>query len=74
MKHRKIEWVFLLGGFALLVFLKGFVPTFIALAYGAETVEVIFNTLPEWIIGGFSIVAGILPAVGFAQLLMFRYR
>jgi len=65
---RKIEWIFLLGGF-ILWFLKGFVPTFIALAFGAETVEIIFNALPEWIIDGFSIVAGILPAVGFAQLL-----
>lgn len=64
---KKIERVYL-GG-AVLWFVKGFIPTFLALYLGASAVEGLFNALPTWLVDGFSIVGGILPAVGFAMLL-----
>lgn len=66
-KISKIETAYLSG--ALLWFIKGFIPTFLALYFGASAVEGLFNALPVWLVDGFSIVGGILPAVGFAMLL-----
>lgn len=64
---KKLEIAYLSG--ALLWFIKGFVPTFLALYFGASAVEGLFNALPAWLVDGFSIVGGLLPAVGFAMLL-----
>ena len=66
-KIGKIEKTYISGG--ILWFIKGFVPTFLALYFGASKVESLFNMLPGWLVDGFSIVGGILPAVGFAMLL-----
>lgn len=66
-KIKKIETAYLCG--ALLWFVKGFIPTFLALYFGAPVVESLFNAFPAWLVDGFSIVGGILPAVGFAMLL-----
>lgn len=66
-KISKIEKTYLISG--ILWFIKGFVPTVLALYFGASTVEGIFNALPVWLVDGFSIVGGMLPAVGFAMLL-----
>lgn len=65
---RKIELVYLIGGFALW-FIKGFVPVILALTLGTGAVEALFNSLPVWLVSGFGIVGGLLPAVGFALLL-----
>ncbi len=66
-RTRPIEFAFLSGG--LLWFLKGFIPTLLATLYGVKLVEALFDTLPDWLVDGFNVVGGILPAVGFAMLL-----
>lgn len=66
-RTRAIELSFYSGG--ILWFLKGFIPTIIATYFGVTAVEIVFNSLPEWLINGFSVVGGILPALGFAMLL-----
>lgn len=66
-RTRPIEIAFLSGG--LLWFIKGFIPTFLVAMYGTSLVESVFNALPGWFVDGFSIIGGILPAVGFAMLL-----
>ena len=65
---RKMEFMYVFGG-ALLWFLKGFIPVVLALTLGSSAVESLFNTLPGWLIDGFNVVGGLLPAVGFALLL-----
>lgn len=66
-RTRPIELAFLSGG--VLWFLKGFIPTLLATYYGVKLVEAIFDTLPQWLVDGFNVIGGILPAVGFAMLL-----
>lgn len=66
-RTRPIELAFLSGG--LLWFVKGFIPTLLATLYGVKLVETIFEALPSWLVDGFNVVGGILPAVGFAMLL-----
>ncbi|MCR2045349.1 PTS sugar transporter subunit IIC [Anaerosalibacter massiliensis] len=66
-KVKQIETTYLMGG--LLWFLKGFIPTFLALYFGSPAVKKLFEALPNWLVDGFSIVGGILPAVGFAMLI-----
>ncbi len=62
-----IERTYLISG--LLWFIKGFIPTFLAVYYGAPLVEKFFSMLPVWLVDSFTVVGGILPAVGFALLL-----
>jgi len=66
-KTRLIELSFYSGVF--FWFVKGFLPTFLALYFGVNLVESIFNAIPNWIVDGFNVVGGILPALGFAMLL-----
>lgn len=44
-------------------------PTFLAIYFGAEYVEKLFNMIPSVIIDGLSVSGGILPALGFGMLL-----
>lgn len=66
-RTRPIEMGYVLGG--IFWFIKGFVPTFLAVYYGPGLVETVFNVLPGWLVEGLKIVGGLLPAVGFAMLL-----
>ncbi|MBS4195780.1 PTS mannose/fructose/sorbose/N-acetylgalactosamine transporter subunit IIC [Lederbergia citri] len=66
-RTRPIELAFYSGG--ILWFLKGFIPTLLATYYGVKLVEKVFDSLPTWLVDGFNIIGGILPAVGFAMLL-----
>lgn len=66
-RTRPIEIAFLSGG--LLWFVKGFIPTFLFALYGVQLVEAVFAAFPQWLIDGFTIIGGVLPAVGFAMLL-----
>lgn len=50
-------------------FLADAVPTFIALAAGAEAVKVMAGSIPAWLKGGISVAGNVLPALGFALLL-----
>lgn len=67
-KTKTMETLYVLGGMGLW-FIKGFLPVILALTLGAGAVETLFNALPVWLIEGFSVVGGLLPAVGFALLL-----
>ncbi len=41
---------------------------FIAVAFGIEGLESVINTLPAWVMSGFSAASGMMTAVGFAIL------
>lgn len=45
------------------------VVTFLAVAFGTGGIEAFINAMPGWVMTGFGIAAGILPAIGFAMLL-----
>ncbi len=45
------------------------IVTFLAVAFGTGGIEAFINAMPDWVMNGFSIAAGILPAIGFAMLL-----
>lgn len=54
----------------IVIFIIRFVPVFLITLLGTDAVVSIINSLPEFIINGFSIAGGILPAMGFAIILM----
>lgn len=39
---------------------------FFAILYGADAVNSFMNSVPQWLIHGFSVAGGLLPALGFA--------
>ena len=45
------------------------VVTFIAVAFGTQGISDFISAMPAWVMSGFGIAAGILPAIGFAMLL-----
>ena len=47
-------------------FLLRFPPVFIANLYGPELVERFIESIPQWLLHGFSVAGGLLPALGFA--------
>lgn len=42
---------------------------FLPIYFGASAAKAAIETVPQWIIDGFSIAGGIMPAIGFAMLL-----
>jgi Phosphotransferase system, mannose/fructose/N-acetylgalactosamine-specific component IIC len=46
-------------------------PVFLAMTIGADLITNLVVNMPEWLISGLSVAAGMLPAVGFAILLRF---
>ena len=50
----------------LLSFFMRFPIPFLANLYGADAVKSFMDTVPQWIIHGFSMAGGLLPALGFA--------
>lgn len=50
-------------------FLVRAVPTFLAIYYGAQYVEGLIASLPQFIVSGLMALGGLLPAVGVATLL-----
>jgi mannose PTS system EIIC component len=59
---------------ALFMFLSRAVPVFIAIYLGATAVNKVLEFIPESVINGISVAAGLLPAVGFAMLLRLMIR
>ena len=59
------KWHFL-GGLGL--FLTGFVPAFVGVAFGSEVVIGLVNAMPALIMGWLKLTGTMLPAVGFAIL------
>lgn len=50
----------------LLSFFMRFPIPFLTNLYGADAVKSFMDTVPQWIIHGFSVAGGLLPALGFA--------
>ncbi|UUI38913.1 PTS sugar transporter subunit IIC [Oceanobacillus oncorhynchi] len=50
----------------ILSFFMRFPVPFFANLYGANAVENFMNSVPEWLLHGFSVAGGLLPALGFA--------
>lgn len=46
-------------------------PIFLALYFGSDLVKGILDVAPEWVMNGFKIAGGIMPALGIAILLRF---
>lgn len=51
-------------------FFLRFPPVFAINFFGAETVQVILDAMPEWLTHGMSVAGGVLPALGFSITLM----
>ncbi len=64
---RGISAIFLINGF-LFDFVFG-VIAFVAFLFGGDAVSALVAAIPAWLTTGISIAAGILPALGFAQLI-----
>lgn len=58
-----------IGGLLLQCFMY-FVVGFVALLFGSPAVEAFVNNIPEVVLNGLSVAGGLLPAVGFALLLL----
>lgn len=54
----------------ILVFFLRFIPVFIITLLGANAVEYLIDALPKWVINGFNVAGGMLPAMGFAIILL----
>lgn len=54
----------------IVIFIIRFIPVFLITLLGTDAVVALLHSLPEFIITGFSIAGGILPAMGFAIILM----
>lgn len=55
---------------ALFAFVLRFVPVFLINLVGAEAVTYLMAVLPPWIITGFQVAGGLLPALGFAIIII----
>lgn len=53
----------------LLAFVIRFVPSFLVLFFGATAAQGIVQYIPDWLTSMFSVVGGLLPALGIAVLL-----
>jgi D-glucosaminate-specific PTS system IIC component len=54
----------------IVIFFLTFIPVFVITLFGANAVTSIMDALPQGIIDGFSVAGGILPALGFAIIIM----
>lgn len=54
----------------LLLFAVRFVPVFLALSYGSEAAQSVIASIPEWLTRDIGVGGAMLPAVGFALLLV----
>lgn len=51
-----------------------FLVTFLPISLGAEAAKGIVELLPEWLISGFGVAGGLMPAIGFAMLLNIMFK
>ncbi len=54
----------------LVTFVLRFVPVFIINLFGSTAVQWAIEAMPEWIINGLGVAGGILPAMGFAIIII----
>lgn len=57
-----------------LLFIFYFLVTFLPISLGAEAARKIVELLPEWLIAGFGVAGGLMPAIGFAMLLNIMFK
>ena len=50
----------------ILGFFLRFPVVFFAIMFGGDAVTTVLNAVPEWLVHGFSVAGGLLPALGFA--------
>ncbi|WP_218571232.1 PTS mannose/fructose/sorbose/N-acetylgalactosamine transporter subunit IIC [Paenibacillus oralis] len=62
---RKIVLASVVYPTALSFFFRFPIP-FFAILYGADAVNSFMNSVPQWLVHGFSVAGGLLPALGFA--------
>lgn len=55
---------------AIFAFILRFVPVFAITLFGSDAVAALLEILPQWMITGFSVAGGILPAMGFAIIIV----
>lgn len=55
---------------SLVAFAIRFIPVFTITLLGLSAVEALLTVLPSWVITGFSVAGGILPAMGFAIIIL----
>ena len=70
--YKKVEWVARIAGVGnkiLLALLVG-----IAFYVGVPFIKIVLDKIPEFIIHGMDVAAGILPAIGFAMLLNIMFK
>ena len=46
-------------------------PVLLVMTVGAELISNLILAIPEWLMTGFSVAAGLLPALGFAMLMKY---
>lgn len=54
----------------LVAFVLRFVPVFFITYFGADAVTAIIEGLPQWVVQGLGVAGGILPAMGFALIIL----
>ncbi len=57
-----------------LLFVFYFVVTFLPISMGAEAAKKVVEFLPQWLIDGFGVAGGLMPAIGFAMLLNIMFK
>lgn len=58
----------------LILFTFYFVVTFLPISIGADKAAVIVEQLPKWLVDGFGVAGGLMPAIGFAMLLNIMFK
>lgn len=58
----------------LLLFVFYFTVTFLPISLGAEAAKHVVELLPKWLIDGFGVAGGLMPAIGFAMLLNIMFK
>ena len=66
-----IEKIFWLG--AAIFFAFSFIPVFLGIYFGADTVQSIVSMIPQQLLDGLRMSSGLLPALGIAILMRFIY-
>lgn len=67
-KYKTMMILQVIYGPIVVVFLRG-LPMFLLALYGADLVEPILNSLPQWVLNGFQAVGGVVPALGISMIL-----
>lgn len=70
---KKIRTMQIFGGPLIVLVLRA-LPVFLIALLGAEYIEILLHSLPEWAMRGLSAVGKIMPALGLSMLLKFLWK